>query len=317
VRATRPRPPPATTPRKAELSGHDPHAPAEDWHALTVEVPAGAVSGVSRALFGLGAAGVQEGFRPGEQPEPRQPWDTGAPPPLPRIRLLTAWFDHPDTASIQADLPAEASEPRWERVLMQDWEEGWKQGFEPITIAPDLVVAPPWQAPPGALLIEPGQGFGTGQHESTRGALSLMEPVLPGLQTCLDVGCGSGVLALLAARHGLRVHGIDIEESAVRNAHANAALNGLDGTFDTTPVHQITGRWDLVAGNLHAELLVRLAPDLLRLTGTWFVAAGILADREHLVREVFDRELVLDDRLTDGAWVALRYRRDRPAEPAP
>ena len=93
------------------------------WEALLVEVPAGAVGGVSRALFSLGAAGVQEGFREGEQPPPRQPWDTGTPPPLPRRRVLTAWFEDVDHDTIEQGLPAEVGEVRWEPVVEEDWEE--------------------------------------------------------------------------------------------------------------------------------------------------------------------------------------------------
>lgn len=280
------------------------------WQELRVVVPAGAVASVSAVLFRAGASGVQEDYLPGEAPPARQPWDTGAPPPRPRRRVLIAWFEEPERDTITRSLPPEASEPRWSRVVEQDWSEDWKQHFTPIRISERLTIAPPWDAPPGSLIVEPGQGFGTGQHESSRGALTLMEPVLADLQSCLDVGCGSGILALLAAREGLDTLGIDVEESAVREAAVNATRNGLHARFETTPLEQVRGRFDLVVANLHAELLARLAPELLSRCRRYLVAAGILADREHLVRDTFDGPLHLDARLTDGAWVALRYRVD-------
>ena len=282
------------------------------WRELRVTVPSGLVESVSSTLFAQGASGVQEDFLPGQAPPPRQPWDTGSPPPLPRRRVLVAWFEDPDPARVIASLPHQASDPSWADVPDVDWETSWQEGFEPITISDQLTIAPPWCAPEGALIIEPGQGFGTGLHPSTQGALQLMEPIYARCTNCLDLGCGSGILALAAARRGLRAHGVDIEESAVVEARRHADVNGLSATFDTTPIGELEGRWDLVAANLHAELLARLAPYILQRTGAYLVCAGILADREPLVREAFDGTLQLEKALRDEEWVALRYARREP-----
>ena len=279
------------------------------WRELRVVVPSGLVDATSARLFAVGAAGVQEDFLPGEAPPPRQPWDTGAPAALPRRRLLVAWFEEPDEPGVRGILPPEAEGARFEDVPDTDWETSWREGFAPIVISPTLTISPPWCAPPGALVIEPGQGFGTGLHPSTQAALRLMEPLFDGAEACLDLGCGSGVLALAAARAGLRAHGVDIEASAVTEAARHAALNGLDATFDGTPIPELDGPWDIVAANLHAELLVASREPILRLTGRWLVCAGILADRAHLVRAAFDGALQLDAEDLDGEWVALRYRR--------
>jgi ribosomal protein L11 methyltransferase len=260
-------------------------------------------------LFELGASGVQEDWLPGEEPPARQPWDTGPVAPLPARQVLVAWFEDADEQRIVRSLPDVVSSVTWSDVPDVDWSTRWREGLEPIRITDRLVIAPPWDVPEGALIIEPGQGFGSGTHHSTQGALRLLDPLFDTHTDLLDVGCGSGILALAAARHGLAIRGIDVEEAAIRDAHHNAKLNGLSGDFDTTPLHRLTGTWQLVAGNLHAELIVRLADDLVRVTGGWFVCAGILADREHLVRDVLDHRLVLDKRVPDGEWVALRYRR--------
>lgn len=282
------------------------------WRELRITVPAGLVSSASAALFGQGASGVQEDYLPGEAPPPRQPWDTGAPAPLPKRRVLIAWFEDPDSLAIARAMPSQVLDLQWSDVPETDWTTSWQEGFEPIVISDDLTIAPPWCAPEGALIIEPGQGFGTGLHPSTQGALRLMEPVVHRSQSCLDLGCGSGILALAAARRGLRAHGVDVEESAVIEARRHAELNQLDATFATTPIPELQGQWDLVAANLHAELLDRLAPEILRLTGTWLVCAGILADREPLVRQALDPSLHLDAAEQDGEWIALRYRRRSP-----
>ena len=140
-------------------------------------------------------------------------------------------------------------------------------------------------------------------------ALVAVEALADGLQTALDVGCGSGVLAIAAARLGLRVHGIDIQPSALRDARTNAQRNGVDATFSSGPVSTLTGRYDLVLANLHAELIVSMADHLVERTGTWLVLAGILADREQPVHAALDGRLALVDRVTDGEWVSLWLRR--------
>lgn len=279
------------------------------WRELRLVVPRRDFERASAAAFAAGAAGVQEAWLPGEAPPPRQPWDTGPAPPLPSRQVLIAWFEDPDRNQVDAQLPADLGEPTWADVDDVDWETSWQRGFAPVVITPRITLAPPWDAPPGALIIEPGQGFGTGHHPSTRGALRLMDAVLDDVGSCLDVGSGSGVLALAARRAGATVWGIDVEASAAEDATHNAALNGLDARFDTTPLREVARTFDLVAANLHAELLVALAPDLVRVTGTWLVCAGILADREHLVRAALDPHLNVQNRESDSTWVCLRYTR--------
>ncbi|MFK7930221.1 MAG: 50S ribosomal protein L11 methyltransferase [Myxococcota bacterium] len=276
------------------------------WRCLSVVVDRGAIEQVSSALFELGAQGVQEDYLPGQTPAPKQPWEADSAQPAPQQQVLKAWFEDPNEPLISAAFSTHSA--TWADVEDTNWETSWQEGFDPIIISPTLTIAAPWNAPDGALIIEPGQGFGTGQHPSTHGALALMEPVLHDLRTCLDVGSGSGVLALLAARQGLSCLGIDVEEAAVRDAQENALRNNLTAEFSTRPIHQVEGTYDLVLANLHAELIVRLAPHIVRLTGRVLICAGILADRESIVREQLDADLHLEERVLDGEWVALRYR---------
>lgn len=275
--------------------------------ALVVSgVPRAAVDRVSGLLFGAGAAGLQEDWLPGEAPRPRQPWDQGPADPEPDRVVLRAWFDARDEA-IEALVAAWGS-TRWEEVEDRDWDAEWRKSFGPVPVADGWVIAPPWDAPPGALIIEPGQGFGTGLHPSTRMALRLMLAVDPP-GTALDVGCGSGVLALAAARRGFRATGIDVEASAVRDADHNAALNGLTASFSTTPLADVPGVWDLVLANLHAELLVDLRDALVARTGRALVTAGVLADRADRVRAALSPALVEVASEQDEEWVAMRWVR--------
>ena len=264
----------------------------------------------SARLFAAGAVGIQEDWLEGETPVPRQPWDTGPAAPEPGRVVLRAWFEDPDRAAVEAAVGAGVAQLQWVEVEDTDWEEVWRQGFAPIEVGEGLVIAPPWNAPEGSLVIEPGQGFGTGQHPSTLQALRHLLRFAEGRRTALDVGCGSGILALAAARLSMTVTGIDVEEAAIRDSERNAARNGLTARFSTTPVHEVGGTWDIVLANLHAELLILLAEELARLTGGVLIVAGILSDRSDRVHAALERVgLVREDRAHDGEWVSAVYRK--------
>ncbi|MEQ1505454.1 MAG: 50S ribosomal protein L11 methyltransferase [Myxococcota bacterium] len=273
----------------------------------------------SERLFAAGATGLQEDWLPGEAPAPRQPWDVGPAPPEPDRLVLRAWFDDPDRVAIERAVRTFGATATWVDVVDTDWDAVWRAQFHPSEVGPGLIVAPPWDAPPGALVIEPGQGFGTGAHPTTLQALRALLALAGGHRTALDVGCGSGILALAAARLGLDAVGIDVEPAAIRDADRNAAANGLIAAFSTTRIDEVVpldrsglvpGRFDLVLANLHAELVIALADQLDRVTGQTLILAGILADREAQVRAALDpRSLTLVHRDQDGEWVALGYRR--------
>lgn len=278
------------------------------WHALAVEIPRGAVPPVTKALRALGAIGFQEDLPEGVTPKFRQPWDKGPAPRPPKRVLLRAWFDArpPDDAVAAALSGHPAGEPAWIVQAEEDWNEGWKKHFQPVRISDRLVVAAPWHNVPDALVIEPGNAFGTGEHPTTRACLRAVDRHAGPGATILDVGCGSGVLALAGAKLGMVATGIDIDADAVAAARAAAAANHLAADFDTPPLSRIRGTYDLVVANLFAEVLAALAPDILRVSAGPIALAGILADRAHLVRDAFAaRTLVLEE--VEGDWVALEY----------
>jgi ribosomal protein L11 methyltransferase len=188
----------------------------------------------------------------------------------------------------------------------EDWSENWKHHFRPVRISDRLVVAAPWHNVPDALVIEPGNAFGTGEHPTTRACLRAVDRHARPGATLLDVGCGSGVLALAGAKLGMRARGIDIDPDAIAAAREAAVANHLDVQFDTTPLAEVEGRWDLVVANVYAEVLVAMAPDLLRLAAGPIALAGILAERAHLVRAAFaSRPCVLDEE--EEGWVSLEF----------
>lgn len=277
------------------------------WIELRLVVPRSRVGDLARLAVARGAAGVQEAPPPGEAPQLQQPWDTEAPQPTRTCTLIT-WVPPALAEGLQAALSAEAgTSVSLAPADDADWESVWKQHHHAIQVGP-LRVSPPWLAQPGDLIIPPGQAFGTGDHPTTRSCLEALVALAPESDSCLDVGCGSGVLALAAMRLGLRASGVDIDPLAVSTAVENAALNGLPGPFSNRPLDELDGPYDLVFANLYAEVLALLAPQLVRLTGRWLVLAGVLWERrDPVLGALSDLELVREQR--EGDWVHLRLRR--------
>lgn len=273
------------------------------WHVYEVEVARRQVPDVSRQLREIGATGLQEDQLPGVQPVLRQPWDTGPAPRQPRRVLLRAWFD---------SRPAVELPGTWSFQPEEDWNEGWKVHFQPVHISSRLAIAAPWHglAGTGVVIIEPGNAFGTGDHVTTRSCLVAIERLAVDGGTLLDVGCGSGILALAAARLGMVAFGNDLDTDAVRAAVDAARANDLAVRFSDAPLNALPAdfpaTYDLVVANLYAEVLAALAPDLLRVADGPIACAGILSDRAHLVRDALgSRALLVDE--TAGDWTHLVF----------
>lgn len=279
------------------------------WMELRVIIPRTRMSALSDLAFALGATGVEEAEAPGSRRQYRQPWDTED-PPLPMFCCFKTWFSEEEAPAAAKALGELASaEVELLEVREEDWEDSWKQHHHRIAISERLRVAPPWEAVPGDLVIPPGNAFGTGDHPTTLACLGAIDRLADQCHSCLDVGCGSGVLALAAASLGLKAQGIDIEPEAVKSAQENAHLNGLQAHFSGQGLETVQGNFDLVVCNLYAEVLVMLAPELLRLTQRHLVLAGILAEKADRVIEALSPPLAVVERIQDGEWVSLHLER--------
>jgi len=210
------------------------------------------------------------------------------------------------------------------RLADEDWATSWQQYFKPFEIIPGLVIKPSWetyQPEPGQAIIEldPGMAFGTGQHASTRMALALIRKSMAMIRPrqALDVGTGTGILAMAAALFGAeRVAAIDNDPDAVTVARENIEKNRLAAIIEvsTTPVEQIRGVFPLVCANIVHDVLVALAETLAGLTapGGHLVLAGILsgAQEDNIVRVYGELGLHPLDRLYQEEWTALLLRRN-------
>lgn len=279
------------------------------WTELRLVLPRVRADSGAELMWELGATGVQEDLPEGAPRVFQQPWDTAPPPPSAEVLLRGWWEGDGQTALARLTgrvVDWEVAAPTAHPVSLQDWAETWKQGLTRVVVG-DLAVAPPWLAEPGDLVVEPGMAFGTGEHPTTRRCLEGVQRLAKPGASCLDVGCGTGVLAIAAARLGMVATGIDIEADAVEASRDNARRNDVQASFSDTPLQRVQGRYALVVANLFAEVLVRLAPDLLRVVGGDLVLAGILVDREPAVVSALDA-LELVERQQDGEWVCLHLR---------
>lgn len=197
----------------------------------------------------------------------------------------------------------------------EDWSTAWKRYYHPIELSPRLAVCPSWETYSPregqiVLSLDPGMAFGTGTHETTRLCLSLLERVLAPGMSMLDVGCGSGILAIAAKKLGSgETVAVDIDPLAVRVAGENAALNGVSLDLrcgDLT--EQVDGVFDIICANIVADAIIRLAPALpARMKpSSVFIASGIIAGRRTEVEQALSAESFrLLDALEDGGWCAL------------
>jgi ribosomal protein L11 methyltransferase len=209
-------------------------------------------------------------------------------------------------------------------VEEEDWADAWKAYFPVLRVGRHLVIRPSWRrhrrAPADVVVaMDPGMAFGTGLHPTTRLCLAGLEPLadegrLDGARV-LDVGCGSGVLAITALLLGAAsAVGVDIDPIAIEATEANAGRNGLGDRIRARVGSLPSGEspFDVVLANLIAGVLVPLSPalrDELRPGGT-LLASGIFVDREAEVCEAFEAAgLVVGERTAEGDWVALRATR--------
>jgi ribosomal protein L11 methyltransferase len=211
--------------------------------------------------------------------------------------------------------------PTFRTVAEEDWAETWKERLTVMHIGRRIVVRPSWleyTSTPGDVVIQldPGMAFGTGLHSTTQMCLmALEELVKPGMEV-LDLGSGSGILAIAAARLGAgRVLAVDNDPIAVKTAQENVVANGVQGTVSVMhgSLAEVAGSYDLVAANILARVILEMAQEGLAKrvrSGGTLIATGILDGQEQEVIAALQREgLALTGQRRIEDWVCLLARR--------
>ncbi|MCI2047774.1 MAG: 50S ribosomal protein L11 methyltransferase [Faecalibacterium sp.] len=184
------------------------------------------------------------------------------------------------------------------KIKQEDWQNGWRKYYHPMEIGRRLAIVPSWQeydTDRVKLILDPGLAFGTGSHETTALCLAALDARVKGGERMLDIGTGSGILAIAALKLGAAVaEGVDIDPVAVRTAGENAARNGV-GEKLTVLVGDLSekasGKYDLITANIVAAAIESLAPSvpaLLAPNGT-FIASGIIDTRKAEVTAALEK----------------------------
>jgi ribosomal protein L11 methyltransferase len=277
---------------------------------VLVDVAAGEADEVAALLFELGAGGVEE----------RDDQTLTRGPGSGQVTLVGSFAGRVLAENAAAALEVHWS-PRVEEVLGDEWRDAWKRYFVPFHLTERVTIKPPWEAyqpsRPGEIVIElePGRAFGTGLHATT----ALVARALEARATCvsgarvLDVGTGSGILALLALALGAStVRAIDVDADAIEvardNFRRNDALARIEA--DTAPLQSIGEAYDVVTANIEARVLIAMAEPLARCVGPGgvLILSGILEPQASEVRAAFPA-LVLEEAATFGEWIALVLER--------
>jgi ribosomal protein L11 methyltransferase len=230
------------------------------WLALTLEVERAAAEAFSDALLAAGAQSVA--------------LEAG------QVCAILELHENPESLVAAAARAAGIAPPRFSsaRLEDQDWVRLTQAQFTPATIGERLWVGASWHRAPGgrvAVRIDPGLAFGTGSHPTTRLVLSFLEKTVRGGERVLDYGCGSGILAIAAAKLGAtQVDAVDLDPEALETTRNNALANGV-ALNAAAPERLAPAHYDLVVSNILAAPLIVLAPLLAR-RGARIALSGIL-----------------------------------------
>ncbi len=289
------------------------------WQSIRITLDASRAEAFSEALMAQGAISVSlEDADAGsldETPifgEPTEP-DAGLWQHCVVSALLNPEHNPANLVGGAANAAGLTETPTWtaETVDDQDWVRLTQSQFDPIPISPRLWIVPSWHdAPDGSAInirLDPGLAFGTGSHPTTRLCLRWLDENIKGGETVLDYGCGSGILAIAAAKLGAtEVWGIDIDPQAIQAAAYNADINDVTARF-YTPDQAPTTAAQIVIANILTNPLKALAPLLTGLTlpGGRLVLSGILEQQAESVIQVYDERFKFDSPVAEDGWVRL------------
>ncbi len=289
------------------------------WLSLSIHTDGEHAEALADALLESGALSVSiEDADAGTADERPQFGEPGVEPQLGWQRSRVVALVAPEVNAAQlvsagAALAGMAETPPFaqEEVAEQDWVRLTQSQFEPIRVSPHLWIVPSWHTPPDAqatvLVLDPGMAFGTGSHPTTRLCLAWLEHNVRSGISVLDYGCGSGILAIAAAKLGAsEVVGVDIDPQAISSSTSNAERNAVSARFCDAR-HELPGEFDLVVANILANPLTIMAPAICAhvRSGGSLALSGILVDQTDELIAAYAPYLRLVVTDTREGWVCL------------
>ena len=282
------------------------------WAEISIDTQPGAVDAVGQALYAVGCGGFE--VRENAQP----PSVAGYLPVDDRLEDRLAQLQMALAALPGFGIVGAGTELTLRYVEEADWANAWKAYFKPFRVGRHFIVTPPWESPELdsddiPLVIDPGMAFGTGSHPTTQLCLTALEDFVQSGQSVADVGTGSGILAIAAAKLGASpIAASDNDSLAVIIARENAAANGVSVTVtDALPA----GRYNILVANILADVIIGLAADLIaRLAPDGLlIVSGVIDTRENDVQTALQSlGLAYQETRRQGEWVALIFRQKAP-----
>ncbi len=201
-------------------------------------------------------------------------------------------------------------------AIEEDWRNNWKKFFNPTPVGERLLIRPTWRDDYDAggravLNLDPGLAFGTGNHETTRLCLECIENYLKKDDRVLDVGCGSGILAIASVLLGAdSALGVDIDDVAVRTAVENAKLNNVSDKFTAVCgdlTEKVSGKFDIVVANIVADAIISLSAGVKEFMNpdSVYITSGIIDTRGDEVQKHLEKNFKVLERLEKNGWVCF------------
>ncbi len=300
-------------------------APRAAWLEAAIRVPVSAADKVGTLLIEAGSQGVITGVRELARGARRRTHETvrgffpSREPVRARLAVRAALTRAQDVGVRRATVS-------WRELDARLWEMDWREHFQPVRAGRSLVVVPPWDRGDHGkrkrVVIHPGMAFGTGQHATTLGCLEALESLTsPPPARALDVGTGTGVLAIALAKLGVKsVLGLDLDPQAITAARGNVRRNAIGARVSlacrdlekAVPLKARAPGYPLVVANLYVDALVELAPAIARRVtpGGHLVTSGVLRSQQARVRAAYAPPLWrLRSAKRRGAWVTSVFER--------
>lgn len=289
------------------------------WLSVSIETDCRHAEALADALLDAGALAASiedaDAGTPAETPQFGEPGSVTT-PGWERSRVVALLDPDTDASELIAACATlagldEAPPFAQEEIAEQNWVQLTQAQFEPIRVSERLWIVPSWHEAPDpdalVLVLDPGMAFGTGSHPTTRLCLEWLERVVKPGVSLLDYGCGSGILAIAAAKLGAtQVLGVDIDLQAVTAARNNAERNEVSARFDDS-AHPLKGQFDIVVANILANPLKALAPAITGHVrpGGLLALSGILAEQAEELMAIYAPYVALDIADTRDGWVCL------------